>query len=107
MSDAEMDKLQAFPEIRREELVRYFTLTPAVLAAVHFDGGTAARPLLDAVLVLRELNVSGARKVPDGAPDEFVPARWRDYLGHAAAASDHVAFRHYWELCVLLALRDG
>jgi len=29
MSDAELDKLQAFPEISREELVRYFTLTPA------------------------------------------------------------------------------
>jgi TnpA family transposase len=80
---------------------------PAVLAAVHFDGGTAARPLLEAVQVLKELNASGARKVPYGAPDEFVPTRWREYLDHATVASDHAAYRHYWELCVLLALRDS
>ncbi len=29
MSDAELEKLRGFPEISREELVHYFTLTPA------------------------------------------------------------------------------
>src|SRR5208282_5140983 len=33
--------------------------SPAVLAAVRFDGGTAARPLLEAVQVLKEQNASG------------------------------------------------
>jgi hypothetical protein len=72
---------------------------PAVLAAVHFDGGTAARPLLEAVQVLKELNASGARKVPYGAPDEFVPTRWREYLDHATVASDHAAYRHSGTAC--------
>jgi TnpA family transposase len=80
---------------------------PAVLAAVHFEGASAAQPLLRAVEVLKELNASGARKVPEDAPDEFVPARWRGYLSQASASGDHSAYRHYWELCVLLALRDG
>ena len=80
---------------------------PAVLAAIRFDGATAARPLLSAVKVLVELNATGARKVPDDAPDDFVPTRWRGYLERAAAAGDVTAYRHYWELCVLLALRDG
>ena len=80
---------------------------PAVLATIRFVGGTDARPLLAAVEVLRELNATGSRKVPDGAPTSFVPARWRGYLERAATAGNTVAYRHYWELCVLLALRDA
>ena len=33
----------------------------------------------------------------------MAPATWRQ----AAQAGDATAYRHYWELCVLLALRDG
>jgi TnpA family transposase len=57
--------------------------TPQVLAAVRFAGGTAAAGLLEAVEILRELNATGARRVPDEAPDGFVPARWRGYLDTA------------------------
>ena len=81
--------------------------TPQVLDAVAFAGGTAATELLKAVEILRELNATGARKVPDTAPSGFVPARWRGYLDTAAKAGNVTAYRHYWELCVLLALRDG
>jgi hypothetical protein len=81
--------------------------TPQVLDAVAFAGGTAATELLAAVEILRELNASGARKVPDNAPAGFVPARWRGYLDIAAKSGNATAYRHYWELCVLLALRDG
>jgi hypothetical protein len=80
---------------------------PAVLAAVDFDGGTDAKDLLDAVSVLAKLYAGGARKVPDDAPEDFVPTRWHGYLTRAKAAGDVTAYRHYWELCVLLALRDG
>jgi len=62
---------------------------------------------LDAIMVLVGLNATGARKVPDDAADEFVPTRWRGYLARAAADGDVAGYRHYWELCVLLALRDG
>lgn len=81
--------------------------TPQVLSAVRFAGGTAAIGLLDAVEILRGLNASGARRVPDDAPDGFVPARWRGYLDTAAKSGNSSAYRHYWELCTLLALRDG
>ncbi len=56
--------------------------TPQVLAAIGFAGGPTAAPLLEAVEILRGLNATGARKVPDGAPTAFVPTRWRGYLGH-------------------------
>lgn len=65
--------------------------TPEVLAAVDFRGGTAAGPLLEAVAILKELNAKKARKVPDQAPDSFVPARWRPYLADAVVAGDQVA----------------
>lgn len=81
--------------------------TPHVLAAVEFAGGTAATDLLAAVDILRELNATGARRVPSDAPDGFVPTRWRGYLDAASKSGNSSAYRHYWELCVLLALRDG
>ena len=81
--------------------------TPQVIEAVRFAGGTAAGELLKTVEVLRELNASGARTVPGDVPAGFVPARWRGYLEAAARAANVTAYRHYWELCVLLALRDG
>ncbi|MEV4251285.1 hypothetical protein AB0J63_48855 [Streptosporangium canum] len=41
---------------------------PKVLEAVRFAGGTDAKPLIEALGILRELNTTGARNVPDGAP---------------------------------------
>jgi hypothetical protein len=81
--------------------------TPAVLSAVRFAGGTAATELLIAVDMLRELNSTGRRKVFDEAPDGFVPTKWRGYLEEARKSGSVTAYRHYWELCVLLGLRDG
>ena len=81
--------------------------TPDVLAVLSFAGGPAATLLLEAVDVLRELNASGARTVPVDAPTGFVSTRWRGYLDDARTAGNTTAFRHYWELCVLLCLRDA
>jgi hypothetical protein len=78
-----------------------------VLEAVDFAGGTNAQPLISALGILRELNATNGRKIPEGAPTEFVPVRWRGYLEQAAKEGDDAAYRHYWELTVLLALRDG
>ena len=80
---------------------------PDVLAAVQFDGRPGMDDLLQAVTILAGLYAAKARKVPDGAPDGFVPARWAGYLDTATKAGDVTAYRHYWELCVLMALRDG
>jgi hypothetical protein len=65
--------------------------TPQVLDAVTFAGGTAA----------------GAPQGPRRRAGWFVPARWRGYLDTATKAGNVTAYRHYWELCALLALRDG
>lgn len=81
--------------------------TPHVLSTVRFGGGTAATELLIAVHMLRELNATGTRKVPEEAPTGFVPTKWRGYLDEARKSGNATAYRHYWELCVLLGLRAG
>jgi hypothetical protein len=73
-------------------------ITPEVLAAVDFTGGPGTAELMAAVAILKALNVSGARKIPVGAPISFVPARYGEYLDKARKAGDDTAFRHYWEL---------
>ncbi|MGF6884275.1 TnpA family transposase [Nocardia sp. GAS34] len=78
-----------------------------MLESVRFAGGTAATELLIAVAMLRELNATGRRKVFDDAPAGFVPTKWRGYLDQARKTGSATAYRHYWELCVLLGLRDG
>ncbi|MFF4621809.1 Tn3 family transposase [Nonomuraea jabiensis] len=81
--------------------------TPQVLEAVDFQGGPGIADLMEAVEILKELNRVGGRKVPAGVPMSFVPARYADYLVKARKAGDDTAFRHYWEICTILALRDG
>ncbi len=81
--------------------------TPAVLSSVRFASGTAATELLIAVNMLRELNATGGRKVFEDAPTGFVPTKWRGYLDEARRCDSVTAYRHYWELCVLLGLRTA
>ncbi|PZS32925.1 MAG: Tn3 family transposase [Pseudonocardiales bacterium] len=81
--------------------------TPNVLAAIDFQGGPGMGDLMDAVAILKNLNRAGVRKVPDEAPIAFVPARFAEYLSAARQRGDDTGYRHYWELCVLLGLRDG
>ena len=50
---------------------------------------------------------AGGRKVPADAPVPFVPTRYADYLAKARKSRDDTSHRHYWELCVILGLRDG
>ena len=115
------ERMRAAWEARRERLPRdhghlammdasmaYLRqFVPDVLAAVRFAGGPGTDDLLQAVTILAGLYATRARKVPDGAPAGFVPARWAGYLENARKAGDVTAYRHYWELCVLMALRDG
>nr|WP_165977471.1 Tn3 family transposase [Nonomuraea diastatica] len=81
--------------------------TPNVLAAIDFQGGPGTAELMEAVAVLKEMNRLGGRKVPAGAPSGFMPAKYADYLAKARRPGEDTAYRHYWELCVILCLRDG
>ncbi|CAN5765018.1 Tn3-like element TnAs1 family transposase [soil metagenome] len=83
------------------------SFAPQVLGALSFAASVSPSEVLDAVVLLQAMNAGGRRHVPDDAPVEFVPARWRHYLDAARAAGDQNRYKHYWELCVLFALRGG
>jgi len=83
------------------------SFAPQVLAALTFAASVSPSEVLDAVRLLQAMNAEGRRHVPEGAPVDFVPARWRPYLDAALAAGDENRFKHYWELCVLFALQGG
>lgn len=80
--------------------------TPNVLATIDFRGGPGTDALMQAVTILKELNRVGGRKVPSDAPTGFIPAKYADYLDKARKSGEDTAYRHYWELCVILCLRD-
>jgi hypothetical protein len=83
------------------------SFVPAVIAALPLAGGSAARSLIQAVEVLRDLNATGRPRVPDDAPTDFVPARWQGYLDIARQADRITDHRHYWELAVVYSLHSA
>jgi TnpA family transposase len=74
---------------------------PQFLNTLSFASHQAADPLLDAIAVLRSLNMTKRRKLPDDAPVDFVQDTWRRYV----MPNGHLSRRAY-ELCTLSALRD-
>jgi hypothetical protein len=58
---------------------------PDVLATVEFYGGPGMDELLRAARTLAGLYAAKSRKVPDGAPGGFMPARWHTELGEQLA----------------------
>jgi len=77
-----------------------------VLEAIEFEASIDGSDTLEAVNHLRHLNQTNKRHLNADAPDECVPTNWQTAVAHAAA-TDPTAHRHYWELAVLFALRNG
>ena len=73
---------------------------PRLLDRLVFTGIASTRTLLRAVTILRDLNATGKRTVPSGAPVDFIPARWMPFV----LTGDQID-RRYYELCVLSELR--
>jgi hypothetical protein len=59
--------------------------------------------LLEAVVLLQQLNLSHRRAIPPEAPTDFVTLKWRPYV---VAPDGHID-RHYYELCTLWELRGA
>jgi hypothetical protein len=62
----------------------------------------AAQAVLDAINVLREMNSTGARKLPDDVPVTFIKARWKPLV-----ISDEGLDRRFYEICVLSELKNS
>jgi len=75
---------------------------PRFLASFEFHASPAAKSLLEAVNVLREMNAGTNRHLSEKIPTSFVRDKWRKHV-HSNGRID----RRYWEICVLFELRNA
>lgn len=83
------------------------SFAPIVLDTLDLAASVEPSEILDATLLLRQLNTSHQRSLPADAPTGFIPTRWQPYLDQARAGGDGFALRHYWEPSLLYGLRDA
>lgn len=76
--------------------------TPTLLKSLEFQSTKSAEPLMKAVDIIRDMNDTGRRKVPEGAPLNFVSNRWQKHVYD----DDGTINRHYYEMAVLTELRN-
>lgn len=85
---------------------RFYSLrkyTPTLLRVLEFHSTKANEPLLKAVEIIRGMNESGKRKVPDNSPVDFISKRWKKHLYEDDGTTIN---RHYYEMAVLTELRE-
>ena len=75
---------------------------PEFLDVLKLRAAPAAQDLLDAIDVLRGMNVDNARKVPLNAPTGFIKPRWQRLV-----MTDAGIDRRYYELCALSELKNA
>ena len=93
----EFDYLALLDE--RYSSVRKFA--PLLLAHFEFHAAPAADELLQALNLLRDLNASGKRTLPEQVPTGFIKPRWRPHVFPSSGVD-----RRFYELCALAELRD-
>lgn len=85
---------------------RFYSLrkyTPTLLRVLEFHSTKANEPLLKAVEIIRGMNESGKRKVPNDSPVDFISKRWKKHLYEDDGTTIN---RHYYEMAVLSELRE-
>ena len=75
---------------------------PAFLAALPLRAAPAARSLLAALDVLREMNATRAHRLPADAPTTFISKRWQKLV-----LTEQGLDRRYYELCALAELKNA
>lgn len=89
--------------IARHSYLRQFA--PALLDQLQFQveaDNSMADSLLDAVQTLQQMNSAGRHKLPDDAPINFIPKKWRSQvLGDEGQIN-----KPAWECALLTLLRD-
>lgn len=76
--------------------------TPTLLKVMEFQSTKANESLLQAVEIIRGMNESGKRKIPESSPVDFISKRWKKHLYE----DDGTINRHYYEMAVLTELRE-
>lgn len=75
---------------------------PAFLEHLHFHLEEGAQStVVEAAQLLQDMNRESRRKLPEAAPNEFIPRKLRSLV-----AQDGVVDKHAWECVLLTAIRD-
>ena len=77
--------------------------TPSLLDTLIFKSNKSAESLLKALDIIRELNASGKRKIPDGSPLNFIPKRWQKHVFDDEGNIN----RQYYEMAALTELKNS
>jgi TnpA family transposase len=76
--------------------------TPEFLDVLKLKAAPAAQAVLDAIDVVREMNMTGSRKVPEDAPTSFIKARWKPLVFTGEGID-----RRFYEICALSELKNA
>ncbi|WP_113717962.1 Tn3 family transposase [Arthrobacter dokdonensis] len=76
--------------------------TPAFLAVLDLHAAPAAQGLLAAINVIRALNTTGVRRIPEDAPTSFIRPRWKPLV-----FTDDGFHRGFYEFCALAELKNA
>ncbi len=76
---------------------------PTFLISFHFHSNHRLDGLLEAIALLRNLDATKKRKVPETTSIKFVPDKWQDYV----VDEEGKIVRKYYELCALWQLRTA
>lgn len=72
------------------------------LETFEFKAAPATKPLLQAIHILRHLNATNIREIPEDAPIGFVRKRWESLVLTQVGID-----RRFYELCVLSELKNA
>ena len=73
-----------------------------LLDVLGLHAAPAAKPVLEAIELLRKVNAGGIRELPDDAPLDFIRERWARLIFTDAGID-----RRYYELCALSELKNA
>lgn len=76
--------------------------TPLFLKEMQFQSSQAATPVLEAVEVIKEMNETGKRKVPENAPASFLSERWIPHVMNDEGKIN----KAYYEMAVMNELHN-
>jgi TnpA family transposase len=75
---------------------------PELLNVLGLHAAPAAKPVLDAIELLRGMNAGSNRELPEDAPLDFIRERWARLI-----FTDTGIDRRYYELCALAELKNA
>lgn len=89
-------------DLLEKKFYRLRKYTPTLLKSLEFRSTKSAEPLIKAIDIIRDMNETSKRKVPEGAPLNFISNRWQKHVYD----DDGTINRHYYEMAVLTELRN-